>query len=72
MRDIINDLQKSDIYRIQLTIAVNFIFSKVVEEEHVMHPKSDKIESMPFGNTYEVVDELFESLLSSYYTGLET
>ena len=34
--------------------------------------KSDNIESMAYDNTNEVVDELFESLLSRYQIGLET
>ena len=37
-----------------------------------MHSKSDNMEFMPYGNANEVVDKLFESLLSRYQTGLET
>ena len=42
--------------------------SKVVEEESVMHSKSDNIEFMPDDNAIEVD----ESLLSRYQIGLET
>ena len=69
MRDIIIDPQKSDI---QLTIAINFISSKDVDEERLMHSKSDNIEFMSYDNVNEVVNELFESFLSRYRVGLET
>ena len=36
-RDIIIDFQNSDTWKIQVTIAINFISSKHVEEECVMH-----------------------------------
>ena len=37
-----------------------------------MHLKSDNVEFMLYGNANEVVNELFESLLSRYQIGLET
>ena len=40
-------------------MAINFISSKVTDEAHVLHSKSDNI-------------ELFESILSRYQTWLET
>ena len=43
LTDIIINLRKSDTEKIQLTIAFNFIFSKDVDEERVMH-SSDNIE----------------------------
>ena len=46
IKDIINDLKKSDTGKLQLTIVINFISSKDTGEEHVMHSKSDKIEIM--------------------------
>ena len=33
------DLQNSDTWKIQLTNAINFIYSKDVEEEHVMQSR---------------------------------
>ena len=71
-RDIIIILQKSDTWKIQLTIAINFISSKDDDEEHVMHSKSSNIELTSFDNTSEVVKELFEALLSRYQAGLGT
>ena len=47
LRNIIISLQKSDTLKIQLTIAINFISSKDVDEERVMHSKSNNIEFMP-------------------------
>ena len=64
MRDIIINHQKSDTWKIQLTIAINFTSSKDVDEESVMHSKSDNKEFMSYDNANEVVNELFESLLS--------
>ena len=46
LKDIINNLKKSDTWKIQLTIANNFISSIDNDEEHVMHSKSDNIEIM--------------------------
>ena len=40
---IINNLKKSDTWKIQLTIAINFISSKDIDEERVMHSTSDNI-----------------------------
>ena len=37
LKDIKNDLKLSDTWKIQLTIAVNFVSSKDTEEEHAMH-----------------------------------
>ena len=68
MRNIIIDLQNSDTWKIQLTIAINFIFSKDAEEERVMHSRSDNIKF----TSYNVVDELFESICSRYERNLET
>ena len=72
MRVIIINLQKCDTRKIQLTIAINFISSKDVDEERVMHSKSNNIEFMPYDNANEVLNELFESLRSRYQIGLET
>ena len=64
LRDIIINLQKSDTWEIQLTIAINFITSKVVDEERIMYSKSDNIELMSYDNANEVVNKVFESLIS--------
>ena len=47
IKDIINNLKKSDSCKTQLTIAINFISSKDDNDEtQVMHSKSDDIEIM--------------------------
>ena len=37
-----------------------------------MHSKSDNLEVMTYDNANEVIEEIFESLLSKYQMGLET
>ena len=71
MKDIINNMKKSDTWRIQLTIAINFIFSKDTDEEHVMHSKSDNIEIVIYNKGDKVIQELFESFLFRYQADLE-
>ena len=71
MRNIITDLQNSDISTNQLKIAINFISSKNAEEERVMHSRSDNIKFTSYNDVNEVVDELFESLRSRYQGNLE-
>ena len=62
LRDIIINPQKSDTWKIQLTVAINFIYSKDVDEERVMHSKSGNTEFTPYDNANEVVNELFETV----------
>ena len=54
LRDIIINLQKSDSWKIQLRITINFICSKDVDEERVMHSKNNNIEFMSYDNVNEV------------------
>ena len=72
MRNIITDLQKSDTWKTQLTIAINFISSEDAEEECVKHSKSNNIKVTSYDDANEVVDELFQSLCSRYQGSLET
>ena len=46
LKDIINNLKKSEVWKIQLTKAINFFYSIDNDEECVMHSKSDNIEIM--------------------------
>ena len=62
MRDIIIDLQESDTWKIQLTIAINFISSKDVAKERVMHSDSGNIKFASYNGANEVFDELLELL----------
>ena len=60
------NLQKSDTWKVQLTIAINFISAKHVDEEHAMHSNSNNMGFLSCDNVNEVVSELFESLHSRY------
>ena len=71
-RDIIINLQKFGMWKIQLIIKINFISSKDVDEERLMRSKSGNIEFMLYDNANEVVNELFQSLHSRYSIALET
>ena len=57
-----NNLKKSDTWKIQLTISNNFISSLDNDEERVMHSKSDNIEIMINDEADEVMEQLFGSL----------
>ena len=71
LSDIIIDLQNSDTWKVLSTIAINFIFLRDAEEEHVMHWKSDNIKFTPCNNINEFVDKLFVTFFS-YQGNLET
>ena len=59
LKGIINYLKRSDTWKIQLKIAINFISSKDAYEEHVMHSKTDNIKTMINDKVDEVIKELF-------------
>ena len=67
-----NDLKKSDTWKIQLTIAIYFISSKDNDEKRVINSKSNNIETMINDKPDEVIEELFQSVLSIYQVMLET
>ena len=56
LRDTIIDFQKFSRWKVQLTIAINFISSKDVDEERVMHSKSNNTKFMTYENSNDVVD----------------
>ena len=62
LKDIKNNLKKSNLRKIQLKIANNFISSIDKDDEHVMHSKSDNIEIIINDEAGEVIKELFDSL----------
>ena len=43
LKEIINNLEKSYAWKIQLTIAIDYISSKDTDEERVMHSKSNHV-----------------------------
>ena len=69
LRDIINDHKTQGGWKIQLTMTINSISSKISDEIRTMHTKSNNIQIMICiqGNeTDESNEELFESLLQKY------
>ena len=58
LKDIINNLKKSDTWKIELTIANNFISSIDNTEKRIMHSKSDEIEMMINDEADEVLEKL--------------
>ena len=52
-------------------MTINSMSCTGTDEERVMHSKSDNIEVMIFDKAYEVIQELFEALLSRYQTDLK-
>ena len=71
MKDIINNIKKSDIWKIQLTIAINFVSFKGYDEEHEMHSKSDNIQIMIYDIADEVIEEIFGSSSNRFQIGFE-
>ena len=54
-------------WKIQLTMAINFISSKLDSDEtRIRHPKSEIIEIIMGSETEEVIEELFKSLRQKY------
>ena len=68
---IIDNLKKSDTWKIQLTVSINFVSSKDNDEERLMHSKSDKTEIMINDKADEVIEEYFDSVIKKYQIGLE-
>ena len=55
LKDMITNLQITDTWKIQLTIAINIISSEDIDEQCAMHSKSENIKVMPYDNAYEVL-----------------
>ena len=66
LKDFINNLKKCETQKSQLTIAINFMYFKNIDEERVMYSKSDNIDIMIYDESDEVIKEGFESLLKRY------
>ena len=58
-------------WKIQITMAINFISSKDSDETRTMHTKSNNAEIMVSSETNEIIKDLFESFLQKYQEGLE-
>ena len=64
-----NIIIKSDTWKPQLTIAINFISFKGNDEERAMHSKSDNKEIMINDKADGFIEERFESLPCRYQIG---
>ena len=58
-------------WKIQLTMTINFISSKDFDETRTMHIKRYNVEIMMGSETDEITDDLFESFLQNYQERLE-
>ena len=58
-------------WKIQITMAVNFIFSEDSNETRTMHTKSNNVEIMIGSETDEIIKKLFKSFLQKYQEGLQ-
>ena len=65
------DRKTSSEWKIQLTMAINFISSKDSDETRTMHTRSNNAEIMVGSETDEITKDLFESFLQKYQEGLE-
>ena len=72
LKDIINNLKKLDTSRIQLSIAINFVFSKDNDEKQGIYSKSVSIEIMINDEASKVIKKLFKSLRNRYQNNLES
>ena len=70
--DMINDYKNKGEWIIQLSAEINFTSSKPdFDETRIMHTKSDNLEILIGSDTYDVIKDLFRSLLQGYQENLE-
>ena len=72
LKDIINNLKKSNAWKFQLTMAINFLSSIDNDEGLLMHLKSDNKEIVINDGAGEVIINLFKCLKSRYQNHLES
>ena len=63
--------ETSSEWKIQLTMAINFISSKDSDETRTMQTKRNNVETMISSETNETIKDLFESFLQKYQEGLK-
>ena len=63
--------ETSSEWKIQLTMAINFISYKDSDKTRTMHTKSNNVEIMMGSETDEIIEDLFESYLQKYQERLE-
>ena len=72
LRDEIINLQKSGTWKVHLTIAINFVSSKDVDEESVMHSENSDTKFKTFDNVNDIVDDFSSHFFQRYQNNLET
>ena len=58
-----NSNSNSAEWEIQLTMRISCISTKRFEDKHTMHPKSEPVGTFMSGNTKDVINKLFNTLL---------
>ena len=58
--------ETSSEWKIQLTMAINFISSKDSDKTRTMYAKSNNVEIMMCSETDEIIEDLFKSFLQKY------
>ena len=71
MSNIINYHKTQGEWKIQLTMAVNFISSKDSDDVRTMHTKINKVEILIGSETNETIEEVYKSLSQRYQEGVE-
>ena len=71
MSNIINDHKTQGEWKIQLTMAVNFISSKDSDDVRTMHTKINKVKILIGSETNETIEEVYKSLSQRYQEGIE-
>ena len=66
----INEHTNKDEWKIQINMSINFISLKDSDEVRTMYTKSDNVDILTVADTNDVAEELFESTLERYRTGL--
>ena len=69
--DLIDNQKSQGEWKIQLTMAINFISSEDSDETRTIHAKSGNIEILIGNEINESIEQLFNSLLQRYQKGLE-
>ena len=67
----INNHKTQNESKIQLVLEIIFISSKDFKETRPMYTRSNNIDIMIDYETYQIIEELFKSLLQKYQKGLE-
>ena len=71
LSNIIKDYKTQGGWKIYLTIGIKFVSSQDSDESRKKKKKSDNIGIMMVSETYEIIEELFESHLKGYQEALE-